>query len=189
MIADLLDCLGSDDELDLVFALMFAEHLGTRPDFYGLAQPSLPALTAAIRSALAQPSMRVRACAIRAFVAYRSCFDDYSVAMRLYLCSTDPQIRGEALIAAPTFLPAKDLAALLPFREDLGVSETVGMGGPLRYLTRDLALAIAERIAGKQFSAGDCFEERDGSRVSWRSWSAFTHWLESKKKWRFFGVC
>ena len=44
LVADLLDCLDSDDELDLIFGLMFAEHLRARSDFCGLAETSLPAL-------------------------------------------------------------------------------------------------------------------------------------------------
>ena len=188
LVSDLLDCLRSDDELDLIFALMFAEHLRTRPDFCRLAEPSLPVLAAGIRSALAHSIPRVRASAIRAFVAYRSCFGDYSTVIRSFLSDTDSQIRSEALVAAPTFLATSELAVLLPFRDDPEASETGGMGGPLRYLTRDLALSIAERIAGQQFSAGDCFERVDGSSVSWRSWSTFTQWLDSKKRWSFLGV-
>lgn len=182
LVAALLDCLNSDDELDLIFGLMFAEHLRTKSDFCSIAEPSLPAITATIRSALAHASPRVRAHAIRAFVAFRTSFDDYAAVMRDQLAGADQQPRGEALAAAPTYLAAEDLPALLPFRDDSEVSETLCMGGPLRYTTRDLALEIAERIAGRQFAADDCFERVDGSRVSWRNWSAFTRWLDSKKK-------
>ncbi len=182
LVADLLDCLHSDDELDLIFGLMFAEHLRTRSDFCSLAEPSLPALTATIRSALAHASSRVRADAVRAFIAFRASYDDYAAVMRDQLAGADPQPRREALAAAPTYLAAEDLPALLPFREDSEVSETLCMGGPLRYTTRDLALEVAERIAGRQFAADDCCERVDGSPVSWRNWSAFTRWLNSKKK-------
>lgn len=187
-VAELLDCLRSDDELDLIFALMFAERLGARLDFCAVAEPSLPSLAAAIRSALAHSSSRVRTNAIRAFVVYRACFDDYPIIIRSFLGGADPQARREALAAAPTFLKASELALLLPFREDSEVSETGGMGGPLRYPTRDLALSIAERIAGRQFSAGDCSERLDGSTVSWRCWSAFTKWLDSRRRWSFLGL-
>lgn len=182
LVTDLLDCLHSDDELDLIFGLMFAEHLRSIPDFCNLAEPSLPALLAAIRSALAHSSSRVRAGAVLAFVAFRASYDDYVVTMREQLAAADPQPRQAALAAAPTYLAAEDLDALLPFRDDSEVSETRCIGGPLRFTTRDLALEVAERIAGRQFPADDCFERVDGSRVSWRSWSSFTRWLDSNKK-------
>jgi len=89
LVADLLDCLNSDDELDLIFGLMFAEHLSTRSDFCSLAEPSLPALTATIRSALAHASPHVRADAIRAFVAFRTSYDDYAAVMRDQLAGAD----------------------------------------------------------------------------------------------------
>ncbi len=111
LVADLLDCLHSDDELDLIFGLMFAEHLRTRADFCSLAEPSLPALTAAIRSALAHVSSRVRADAVRAFVAFRTSYDDYAAVMRDQLARADPQPRREALAAATTYLAAEDLPA------------------------------------------------------------------------------
>ena len=181
LVTDLLDCLHSDDELDLIFGLMFAEHLHSRPDFFRIAEPSRQDLTMAIRAALANTSSRVRADAVRAFVAYRSSFDDYSTVIRSVLCGPDAQARREALVAAPTFLAPRELSVLLPFRDDPEVYETLCMGGPLRYRNRDLALSIAERIAGRQFSAGDCSERMDGSSVSWRSWSAFTQWLDSRE--------
>ena len=188
LVCNLLDCLHSEVEIDIVFGLMFAENLHQRPDFERLAKPSLPALTAAIRSAVEHASLRVRASAVRSFVTYRAYFDDYSAVMRSFLISSEPLIRREALVAAPTFLASGELAALLPFREDLESSETGGMGGPLRYTTRDLALETAELIVGRPFSAGDCFERREGSEVSWRSWSAFIQWLEGERKGSFFGI-
>ena len=186
LVRDLLDCLRSDDELDLIFGLFFAEHLRDRADFANLAEPSIPDLAAAIRSALTHPSSRVRPAAVDALVAFRTSYDDYATVMRDQLAADDSQTRRAALAAGPTYLAAQDLGVLLPFRNDSEVSETGGMGGPLRYTTRDLALEVAERIAGREFPAGDCFERLDGSLVSWRSWSAFTGWLDSKKKWRFF---
>ena len=181
LVVDLLDCLHSDEELDLLFGLMFAEHLHSLPDFCRLAEPSLQALTMAIRAALGHTSSRVRADAVRALVAYRSSFEDYSTVIRSVLSSPDAQSRREALVAAPTFLAPRELSILLSFRGDPEVSETLCMGGPLRYHNRDLALSIAERIAGRQFSAGDCSERVHGSIISWRSWSAFTHWLDSSE--------
>lgn len=93
LVTDLLDCLHSNDELDQIFALMFAEHLQSKPGFSRLAAPSLPA---AIHYALTHSSSRVRASAIRAFVACRDYFNDYSTTMRALLTSTDPQTRKEA---------------------------------------------------------------------------------------------
>jgi hypothetical protein len=57
----------------------------------------------------------------------------------------------------------------------------------VRYELRDYALEIAEHIAGQRFESGDCLEQRNGATISWRSWSAFTRWLDSTKKFSLFG--
>jgi hypothetical protein len=165
---------------------MFVEFLGPRQDFCAIAASSLPSLAALVHALLTHSSVRVRASAIRSFVAFRHSFKDYAATMRGYLDSTDSMIRWEALAAVPTYLSATELDALLPFRHDLEMSETGGMGGPFRYILRDFALEVAERVSGRQFSGGDCFERREGSTVSWRSWSPFIQWLESKKRFRIF---
>ena len=66
--------------------------------------------------------------------------------MRDQLAGADPQPRGEALAAAPTYIAAEDLPALLPFRDDSEVSETLCMGGPLHYTTRVLRCKTPELI-------------------------------------------
>jgi hypothetical protein len=145
-----------------------------------MASSSLPEIAALIRSGLAHASERVRTGAIRAFVAFRSQYLDYVAVMGQLLRSPDGTIRYEALAAGPTFISEDELDSLLPFQHDTLAGETGGMGGPRRYEVRDLALAIAERIAGRTFENGDCFELRDGSKVWWRSWSGFNQWLESR---------
>jgi hypothetical protein len=186
LIQEVIDCLRSDDETDITFGLYFAEHLRPRSDFIALAEASLPMMASLIRTSVIHPSPQVRGHAVRAFVAFRECYEDYSVVMRGLLGSSDAQLRRAALIAAPSFLSSKELEILLPFRDDPEFGETGGMGGPLRYDLRDLALEIAERIAGRKFDNGDCLERRENTEIFWRSWSAFTQWLEGKKRWRFF---
>ncbi len=180
------ECLCSEEELDLIFGLYFAARLRLREDFCALASASLPEIAALIRSAMDHGSIRVRSGAVPAFVSFRSHYPDYIAVMQGLLHSPDSSIRREALAAAPTFIFKGDLHLLLPFQHDTCAGETGGMGGPLRYETRDLALEMAERIAGRSFANGDCFEMRDGKRVSWRSWSRFTQWLESRSRgfWR-----
>ena len=187
LVEELTDCLRSDDETDVIFGLYFAECLRPRADFSTVAGPSLPTIAPLIRTSLTHSSPRVRAGAVRAFAAFRESYVDYAVVMRDFLRSPDSEVRRAALRVAPSFLTSKELDILLPLRDDPEFGETGGMGGPLRYDLRDFALEIAEHIAGRQFDSGDCLERRDSTQISWRSWSAFTQWLEGQKKWKLFG--
>lgn len=188
LVGEVIDCLESDEDLDVTFGLFFAECLRPRADFVATAGHALPVLAGLIRAVLNHPSQQVRMAAASAFVAFQSSFDDYAVVMRGFLSASVPSIRQIALRAAPTYLSAKELNTLLPFQDDPEIGETGGMGGPLRYDLRDLALETAETIAGRSFSNGDCLERRDGVVISWRSWSKFSQWLESGKKLKFFGL-
>lgn len=187
VVEEVIECLQSDDELDVTFGLYFAECLRPRADFVSVSGTMLLKIATLIRNNFTHPSPRVREDAVRAFVAFRSSYEDYTTAMREFLQSPQSQIRRTALRAAPTFLSSKELEVLLPFRDDPEFGETGGMGGPLRYDLRDLALEIAERIAGRQFLDGDCSERRAEQEISWRNWRSFTQWLEGKKKWRLLG--
>jgi hypothetical protein len=180
LMGELKECLRSEDESDLIWGLYFAERLRLRADFCSIAGSSLSEIAALIRSGLGHSSERLRARTIRAFVAFRSHYPDYAGVMRQLLQSPGATVRHEALAAAPTFISKNELDLLLPFRDDALVDETGGMGGPHRYVFRDLALETAERIAGRTFENGDCFELRDGSKVSWRSWSRVNQWLEPR---------
>ncbi len=187
LLPDILDCLESKDELDITFALFFLEELKVRPDFRVASSSALKSITARIRELLHHANVRIRVDAARAFVAFRDNFSDYHGVMLDLLGSSDAQIKRIAVAAAPTFLSPKNLGELLRFRNEPTFGETGGMGGPMRYDLRDLALQTAEQIAGKSFYVGDCSEHQNGIQISWRSWSAFATWLESKKKWRLFG--
>jgi len=185
---ELIDCLKSDDETDVIFGLYFAECLRPRADFSTVARLSLPKIASLIRASLGHSSPRVRADAVRAFAAFRESYGDYAIITRDFLHSPDSGVRRNALGSAPSFLSSTELGILLAFRNDPEFGETGGMGGPLRYDLRDFALEIAEHIAGQRFDTGDCVECRDGRQISWRSWSAFTQWLENRKKRSFFGI-
>jgi hypothetical protein len=187
LVSDIIDCLESKDDLDAGFALFFLEELNGRSDFRAVLGSEQNTITTWIRKLLNHSSSKIRADAARAFVAFRKDFSDYPSVMLGLLRSPDVQIMRIALRATPTFLPVKNVDELLRFRDEPTFGETGGMGGPMRYDLRDLALEMAERIAAKSFDAGDCLEQREGFQVSWRSWSAFTIWLEKKKKWRLFG--
>jgi len=186
LVPDILDCLESKEVLDVGFALFFLQYLNSRSDFRDLLSPSLTAVTTQIRKLLSHPDHNVSIDAAGAFVAFRENFSDYSSVMSDLLASPNSEIRRIAIGASPTYLSEKNLQELLRLREDPAFHETGGMEGPLRYALRDFALEIAEHISGRSFNAGDCFEQREGRRISWRSWSVFTNWLESKKGWSLF---
>src|ERR1041385_5143211 len=147
---DLLDCLRSDDDLDVGFGLYFVEHLRPRPDFWPVAEPQRPVFASLIRDSLAHANPQVRVDAIRAFVAFRDSYEGYPAVMRELLRVPEPEARRAALRAAPTFLSVRELDELVPLRDDSVVAESGGMGGPLRYTLRDFALEIAEHIAGRR---------------------------------------
>lgn len=174
LLQDLLDCLRSGDDSDIIFGLYFAEVLRPDPDFSTLGEPALSAIASLICASVTHSNPQVRGDAVRAFVAFHSNFDDYATIMREFLNSIDSQVRREALRAAPTFVSAKELHLLLPFRNYPEFGETGGMGGPLRYNLRDFALEIAEHISGQRFDNGDCFEHQGTNKIFWRSWSTFT---------------
>jgi len=57
------------------------------------------------------------------------------------------------------------------------------MGGPLRYILRDHALRVLERLTHCPVTdGGDCFDDTPNGRVSYRSWSPFLIWYESHKR-------
>jgi hypothetical protein len=184
--SDILDCIRSDDALDVGFGLYFATCLHARSDFRGIAESSFADMAELIQDRLSHADRQVRADAVTAFVAFRHEYDGYAAVMRAFLRDPDSEIRRRALSAASTFLSPKQLDVLLPFENDPSVAETGGMGGPPRYWMRDYALEIAEKIAGHKFGLGDLRDDRGAGTISWRSWGPFIRWLE-QRKWKLFG--
>ena len=87
-----------------------------------------------------------------------------------------------AVSYAGFFLKPEELSLLLEFRHDPDIAETA-MGGPLRYVLRDHALCVLEKLTRcGAADDGDCFENTPNGRVSYRSWSAFLNWFESHKQ-------
>lgn len=181
LIDDILECLRSEDKVDATFGLFFLEQLHNRGEFKKLAQRSLSVITPLIETLLEHQDLQVRSAAARTFVVFRENYSNYRHRMLLSLKSADAEIRRVALWAAPTFLTTEEVDVLGAFQKDPEFGETGGIGGPLRYDLRDYALETAERISGKTFDSGDCFDSHDGQRISWRSWSAFNNWVERKK--------
>lgn len=186
-IAELMECLESEDPMDLKMGLFFAETASGNPEFSKFGRASLARIAALACQALGHPDRQVQTSALETVVGYRAFCDGYRNLMLGQLASETPGCRRVALAAAPTFLTDQDLALLMPFHKDSEYGETGGMGGPLRYTTRDLALEVAERIAGRRFPAGDCSEQANGTTVSWRSWSSFMRWINRPRWWRMFG--
>jgi imidazolonepropionase-like amidohydrolase len=186
--AELVECLESGDATDASFALWFVEHLCPREDFLKAIQQWRTQLETAVLRLIAHPEFNVREAAVRAFTLLGYGRKDYHHEMLKLLRSGDSAIRRIALEMAPHFLSKDDLGELLTFRNDAEYGETLGMGGPLRYTSRDLALAVAERISGMSFANSDCQTTIDGRTVSYRSWAKFDNWLAADRKpsWRPF---
>jgi hypothetical protein len=107
LVGEVIDCLKSDDDLDITFGLFFAECLRPRAEFVTAAGASLKVIADLIRTAFNHPTPCVRADAVSAFLAFRSSYDDYASLMRGFPDSSNPSIRRTALRAAPTYLSAK----------------------------------------------------------------------------------
>jgi hypothetical protein len=186
-IADLLECLGSVEPLDLKFGFFIAECALKNPLFVKAARNAREQIAALARQAVSHPDRQVQSSALQTVVAYRTFCSDYRNLMLGQIASGNAACQRVALAAAPTFLEKQDLALLMPFRTHPEYGETGGMGGPLRYTTRDLALQVAELIAGRRFPDGDCSETVNDSTVSWRGWSTFIRWINRPRLWRMFG--
>jgi hypothetical protein len=177
VVDELWDCLTSTDELDVTFGLFFLDELLRRAEFMNILQGRAGEFAQRLKELVTGTSTKLQADAIAPFVSFQEFHADFTSIMKGLLKSSDVVVRSAALDAAHLFLKRKDLKLLLAFREDKQADETERMGGPLRYTMRDRALEQAERIAGRSFANGDCFEMRDGEKVSWRSWSSFLNWL------------
>lgn len=177
LIDDLWAALESEDELDVGFGLFFLHELLRRPEFLKAIDPRSAHFAKKMRDLVTGGSSKLQAEAIPSFVAFRSFYPDFAAIMKELLSNSNVVVRRAALDFASFFLTKKDLKLLIEFKDDTQFDETLGNGGPLRYTMRDGALEQAERIAGKSFANGDCFETRDGAQISWRSWSSFLNWL------------
>ncbi|MBI3849805.1 MAG: hypothetical protein HY298_05885 [Verrucomicrobia bacterium] len=91
------------------------------------------------------------------------------------------EVRETALKCSSIFLRRSEYSKLFEFRRDPSFSETMGMGGPLRFTVRDEALRTLESLTNAPKSDGDCFENTSEGKVSYRSWSPFLNWFEQNK--------
>ena len=114
------------------------------------------------------------------FLAWGSHRPDHRQIGLWLLQHANSEIRSRALTFGPRFLRPRDYAGLLAFHKDKDVSE-IAMGGPLRFVLRDQALALLEQLTGCPQSDGDCFETIPQGRVSYRSWSRFLNWYEAHR--------
>jgi len=120
--------------------------------------------------------------AVEIFLAWGCHRSDYRDVALSLLRHADSPTRRVALSYADLFLRPHEFELLLDFRHDLEISETITMGGPLRYTLRDHALGVLERLTGLSGeNIGDCFEDRPEGRVYYRSWSPFLNAYEAHK--------
>jgi hypothetical protein len=121
--------------------------------------------------------------AVQIFAVWGRHRSDYRSVCEPLLGHPAAHIRSTALSFAPCYIPRRSLDVLFNFRRDPFVCETGGMGGPLRYVLRDQALAILEKLTEcPKVLAGDCFEDTDNGRASYRTWVPFLNWYEKNKK-------
>ncbi len=123
------------------------------------------------------------ALASRIFLAWGGHRSDYRATCSRLLQHADPTVRWTALSYAGSYLRRGDLRELLEFRLDPYVSETSGMGGPLRFTIRDHALHVLTVLTNcKVEDAGDCFTDTTDGRGFFRSWSPFLNWFDKHER-------
>jgi hypothetical protein len=119
--------------------------------------------------------------AVRIFIVWGAHRPDHRRACLTLLRHPGNFVRMVALSYARAYLKSADIPELFEFRNDPDISE-IGMGGPLRYILRDHALEILERLTKcPSLNGGDCFDETREGRVSYRSWTPFLNWYERHK--------
>jgi len=124
----------------------------------------------------------VRSSAVPLFARLRDHFPNYRERMLTLLADCNSISRERVLYAADTFLKRDEVQPLLSFQNDTVISETVGMGGPWRYILRDEALRLIEKMLGQSFRTQECTEAKDNRVIFWWDWTPFLEWWAKRKR-------
>jgi hypothetical protein len=136
----------------------------------------------ALADCFTSSGQRLDSSAVEIFIVWGSHRPEHRLVCLSLLRHPDAEIRRTAVSCAGGFLRPVDFYLLFEFRNDPDISE-ISMCGPLRYVLRDYALEVLERLTHCPVKGGgDCFEETPNGRVSYRSWSLFLAWYESQKR-------
>lgn len=176
-VADIFDCLRSDDPKEFGWGLWFAQGvLDSNPP-----RELLLFLVAGLPKWISHEKDDVREVALPLLIRLRENFRDYRSLMFKCLKDRIPMVRSKALGAYRTFLTEDDIPLLMEFQNDEFMSET-SMGSPLVYPIRNQALSVIETLCGKQFSKSEKVKAlEDGLTVYWWDWTPFLQWWEKRR--------
>jgi hypothetical protein len=179
LIEDLVAALQSPRSADRNVALFFCEglldHNMGDPEFVRAVVPPVETL-------IMSDDDFVRSSAVPVYARLRDYFPGYRERMLTLLADCNSLSRERVLYAAGTFLKRDEVQPLLSFQNDTVISETGGMGGPWRYILRDEALRLIEKMLGQSFRTQECTEARDNQVIFWWDWTPFLQWWAARKR-------
>lgn len=184
LVADICDCLKSDDVPTLSTAFFFLDSLLQKNPGKAFGEDFFTFLVKRVRELLSHESSFVCSKALELFIWLRKNYSDYREIMLGYLASSDLGLRKIALSNFDTYSVANEISPLIRFSTDDYAAE-YSMLGPMRYDLRDLALEKIESVAKIKFRLTEVTEPYDGGMVSWYDWKLFQKWwIENQGKFK-----
>lgn len=166
LVREIIECLKSDEFVDLQMALLFAETLLTRET---LDTDHAKAVVLEVKQLCVSKHGQVHGPAIKMLERFHKHVPEYRTIMLRALHYEDPMARRQALVFYSTYCRAQETEPLEPFERDNYMAET-SMGGPLVYELRNLALETIEKVLDTRFKTAEETEAlSSGEVVYW--WS------------------
>lgn len=185
VIANILNCIKSDNYLDisdgLYFLMGFLQKYKLNnfgDDFTDNLIKKIPELITVSQNS------QVRSYALQFFVWLKDNYPNYREIMLDFLCSSDLSQKRCALTNYETYCMPKEVEPLLRFQNDSYVAE-LSMCGPLEYQFRNFALEKISKVIGKNFMLNKIKERHPdwgGDYVNWYDWEPFLDWHSNKNK-------
>ena len=182
LLADLANALQSNDTTDRDVALFFCEALLVK---HPQSAELIAAVAPIIYKFICSDDKFLPYSAVPAFIHLKDRFKDYRERMLQFLTNSESAACTRALEASETFLYPNEIQPLIAFQNDTEVSETEKMGGPWRYMRRDMALGKIERMIGQSFAKYESSESKEDKVIFWWDWAPFLEWWNKQHgKWR-----
>jgi hypothetical protein len=179
LVGDLVAALQSPSSADRNVALFFCEGL---LDQNRGATELIRAVVPPIDTLIMSDDDFVRSPVVPVYARLRDYFPSYRERMLTLLADCNSISRERVLAAADTFLKRDEIQPLLSFQNDTVISETGSMGGPWRYILRDEALRLIEKMLGQSFRTQECTEAKDNQVIFWWDWTPFLEWWAKRKR-------
>jgi hypothetical protein len=179
----ILDCLKSADKIDRRFGLFACEGVLTRRGLNALGPELRETLLGQLPASQGDEDPSNREQSIRLLIELRDLFPGYRDLMLRHLKASDSFVKLYALSVYETFLTKKDVPILLNLQWDEYYMEE-GMGSPVhRYVVRNKALEVIEKLCGRHFRTNELFVTLDSGHMAyWRDWEPFLQWWQRRTK-------